>query len=675
MHHLKFRPWLILPFAVIAFTIAAIAVQSWTLGLLLDEDARGASLAWTRFISGKTGEFESIASGAPPTTEIRDFMRWIESSSRIYRYTILDPSGTARYVFDQSSGRAASGQDQVVGDKSALAAAKSRQPVVDTSVHSSNGRFADTYSAEVYVPTFDARGGLIAIVKVYLDQTAKRAEFARVSFIGAAAIAFLLLLAGGIPALGWYRGEREKRRAADRALFLANFDPLSNLANRTRLVDELTALLADQDPPAPLAVLKIDIDRFADLNNWLGLSGGDQIIRLVAERLRAVAEPSDVVARVSGDEFAIVRRTEVSAASIKLLADKIRRAVAPSVFVNGRHVALSACIGIALAPGDGKDAERLLKSAKLALAGAKAQGRGRIQFFTTDLDADMQARRTIEQAVTAAVANGGFAVQYQPICTSEQGTIAGFEALARLTLEDGSSIPPGVFVAAAERMGLIDHLGAWIMAEACRTAASWPEHISVSVNLSAQQFARPGIADMVAATLEEAGLAPHRLLLEITESVLLVGADPVLTELVQLKQLGARIVMDDFGTGYSSLSYLWQFPFDKIKIDGSFVVALDAPGSPTEKIMRTITGLGHSLGMTVCVEGVETEHQAARARALGCDEIQGFYFARPLSVTDLPALIMSDFRRSVDIHGEPDDAQTAARFDPAKSRKAIATGA
>jgi EAL domain-containing protein (putative c-di-GMP-specific phosphodiesterase class I) len=213
------------------------------------------------------------------------------------------------------------------------------------------------------------------------------------------------------------------------------------------------------------------------------------------------------------------------------------------------------------------------------------------------------------------------------------------------------------------------------MAEACRTAASWPEHISVSVNLSAQQFARPGIADMVAATLEESGLAPHRLLLEITESVLLVGADPVLTELVQLKQLGARIVMDDFGTGYSSLSYLWQFPFDKIKIDGSFVVALDAPGSPAEKIMRTITGLGHSLGMAVCVEGVETERQAERVRTLGCDEIQGFYFARPLSGVDLPALIMSDFRRSVDIHGEPDEAQTAARFDPAKSRKAIAAGA
>jgi EAL domain-containing protein (putative c-di-GMP-specific phosphodiesterase class I) len=223
-------------------------------------------------------------------------------------------------------------------------------------------------------------------------------------------------------------------------------------------------------------------------------------------------------------------------------------------------------------------------------------------------------------------------------------------------------IPPSVFIPAAERMGAIDRLGAWVLLEGCAAAAAWPEHLTLSVNLSAAQFDNASVAAIVASALANSGLAASRLLLEITESLLIADRKNVTAELNKLKALGAKIVMDDFGTGYSSLSYLWQFPFDKIKIDGSFMHAFDVADVPAEKIMRTIIALGHTLGMRVCIEGVESERHAECARRLGCDEVQGFHFGYPMPTVDLPATILADFRGVVKDRAVPPTARIAANF-------------
>ena len=622
------------------------AVERWTIARLLDDDARATAGAWTDFLAANTADLPKIAAGAPPSTETTAFLGHVKGMARIFLYKVYDATGTPRFVSDDLPEGASDGEDLAQHNPEAAEAVAMGAPAIELKQGVPPSRPA--FYSEAYVPTFGSDGKVVAVVEAYIDQTAKRAEFERVSFASAIALGVLIAAAFGVPAIAWYQRRREQEGARDRIDYLANFDALSGLANRGRLTEDLTRALAEA-PRGRLAVHSIDIDHFADINDWLGLATGDQIIKIVADRLRAATAPEDVVARVSGDEFAIVQRGAWDRGTAALFAKKIARAIAIPVALDGRQIPLSVGIGVALAPSDGADAERLLKSAKLALPKGKAEGRGRVRFFSPDLDGEMTARLQVEHAVETALATGGFTLYYQPLYSQPNETLIGFEALARLPTADGSFIPPTAFIPAAERMGAINRLGAWVLMEACTTAASWPEHLTVSVNLSALRFRKASVAAMVASALPGSGLAPHRLLLEITESVLITDRESVMEELTKLKAIGTKIVMDDFGTGYSSLSYLWRFPFDKIKIDGSFMSAFDVPGAPAEKIMRTITTLGHALGMHVCVEGVESAQHAAHARRIGCDEVQGFHFGHPAPAIDLPATILADFRNGAGI--------------------------
>jgi EAL domain-containing protein (putative c-di-GMP-specific phosphodiesterase class I) len=335
--------------------------------------------------------------------------------------------------------------------------------------------------------------------------------------------------------------------------------------------------------------------------------------------------------------------------------------MAAPVSLGGEDTALTVSVGVAISPEHGGDPERLIKSAELALAKAKSEGRAGIRFFSHDLDSELTARLRLERAIDTALANDGFALHFQPLYAEPGESLVGFEALARLPMANGNFIPPSDFIPAAERIGAIGRLGAWVLNKACTTAANWPEHLTVSVNLSPAQFGEDGnIVEVTAAALAASGLRPNRLLLEITESLLLHNSEGVMAELARLKALGCAIVMDDFGTGYSSLSYLWQFPFDKIKIDQSFMRAFDTPGAPAEKIVRTIAALGHAMGMQVCVEGVETARHAAYARTSGCDEVQGFHFGRPMPATEVAATIMADFKSGMASgRGDQDQAVNA----------------
>jgi predicted signal transduction protein with EAL and GGDEF domain len=304
-------------------------------------------------------------------------------------------------------------------------------------------------------------------------------------------------------------------------------------------------------------------------------------------------------------------------------------------------------IGIALAPADGATPERLLKSADLALYDGKSHGRNRIRFFLPEMDAAMQERVRIEKILRNALDRDGLEIYYQPIFEKHGDALIGFEALARLPAPDGSLIPPAVFIPLAEELRLIDKLGEWVLREACKAAQSWPDTLSVAVNLSAVQFEGDDIEEVVASALRDSGLAPRRLELEITETLMLRNSDGVMATLRKLKQMGVAIVMDDFGTGYSSLSYLWKFPFDKIKIDRSFMENFERAGQDVETVVKTIIALGRELKMRVTVEGVETPEEVDFLYDVDADEVQGFYFGRPMPASEVASNIIEQVRRSV----------------------------
>ena len=372
------------------------------------------------------------------------------------------------------------------------------------------------------------------------------------------------------------------------------------------------------------AVHFIDLDRFKEVNDTLGHDGGDFLLKTVAERLRAVTRLDDVVARLGGDEFVVIQSHVDGKDEAEEFAHRLTSALTAPMQFNENAIVSTVSVGIALAPADGNSPERLLKSADLALYKSKADGRNCVRFFLPEMDTELQARIELERMIRDAVLHDRFELHYQPLFEMSDRRLIGFEALIRLPAEDGTLIPPLVFIPVAEDMRLIDKIGAWVLREACRTAATWPEHLTVAVNLSPAQFLAGSVSDIVAAALKETGLAAHRLELEITETLLLGNTEAIMAELQTLKAMGVAIVMDDFGTGYSSLSYLWRFPFDKIKIDRSFMQGFDGSGRDAETVVKTIIALGRELHMRVTVEGVETAKQAAFLDKADGDQAQGF---------------------------------------------------
>ena len=373
-----------------------------------------------------------------------------------------------------------------------------------------------------------------------------------------------------------------------------------------------------------------------------------------------------MVARFGGDEFVLVQRGFTGRQGAEAFANRIAAAMAAPVHFKDQEIYVTVSVGVALAPDDGNNSDRLLKCADLALYQSKADGRNCVRFFLPEMDAALAARSKIEKAVRHAVQSDGFVLHYQPVFDVASRRLIGFEALIRLQAPDGTLIPPMEFIPIAEEIRVIDRIGAWVLREACRAAAGWPEHLMVAVNLSPAQFEAGSVSEVVAAALADAGLAPHRLELEITESLLLGNTDAIMTELQRLKAMGVAIVMDDFGTGYSSLSYLWRFPFNKIKIDRSFIQGFDNPGRDAEKVVKTIIALGRELHMEVTVEGVETAIQAAFLDKADADQVQGFFFGRPASAAEVAATIFTDYQQSLSPQSRNDGRRSSVA---ARSRR------
>jgi diguanylate cyclase (GGDEF)-like protein len=625
---------------LLALFAGTLATVKLTTDYLLYQSATADARHWARYVAENVKDLEQIAGGEQPSTRSMTFFDGAQRVGLVFRYEIFNREGYSQLVSDRQGTALV---DLSEFNPAAASAVKTDRPVVAVKESAQPDR--PSFFAEAYVPVLDG-GRPIAVVAAYVDQTAQRDLYFRSFLLAAVALCLLTALAFIIPAAAWYRRTREKQRADAEIHFLAKHDGMTRLANRGHLNERLAGALARVAAiGSRLAVHYVDLDRFKEVNDTLGHQTGDTLINLVAERLRASTRAEDVVARVGGDEFVVVQADILDDAEAAGLAERLLHTMAKPFVVNGHDLATTASIGIALAPQDGIEAEQLLKRADLALYKSKSDGRACFRFFTPAMDAELQARLKLERTIRDAVQNESFELHFQPLIDMPTGRLTGFEALLRLRDADGNDIPPTIVVPMAEDMGLIGKIGTWVIRTACLAAAQWPKHLTVAVNLSPAQFYAGSVCEVVNSALAESGLEPTQLELEITEALLLRDTEAILDELGRLKALGVAVVMDDFGTGYSSLSYLWRFPFDKIKIDRAFMQTVDAADENVQTIIKTIVGLGHSLHMRVTVEGVEDGEQADFVRDAACDEVQGFYFGRPLAEADLPARILADAER------------------------------
>jgi diguanylate cyclase (GGDEF)-like protein/PAS domain S-box-containing protein len=438
----------------------------------------------------------------------------------------------------------------------------------------------------------------------------------------------------------------ERRKAEARIAHMAHHDGLTNLPNRELYQDRLKQALEQSQPGNKhVAVLCVDLDLFKNVNDSFGHPMGDRLLKRVADRLRAEVRGNNLVARLGGDEFAVILAANVSPNEASDFATRLIRILSDSYDIDGVEVVIGASIGIALSPGDGDTSEELMRNADMALYRAKSDGGGVHRFFEREMDRQAQKRRDMELDLRRAFANGEFELHYQPLVDIAADRISGFESLLRWRHPEKGMISPAEFVPVAEDIGLIVALGEWVLREACSEAAKWPADVKVAVNLSPVQFRSRNLVQVVISALAHSGLSPFRLELEITESLFLAETEANLAILHQLRELGVSISMDDFGTGYSSLSYLRSFPFDKIKIDRSFVKDL-AERPDCVAIVRAISGLGRSLNITTTAEGVETIGQLDWLRAEGCNEVQGFLFSAAKPAADVAALLSKFGRRA-----------------------------
>mgnify|MGYP001228277130 CR=1 FL=1 len=436
-----------------------------------------------------------------------------------------------------------------------------------------------------------------------------------------------------IPDGGWlatYEDVSERRQSEARIFHMAHHDALTGLPNRVLMRKKLLDRCAEPAIEDGCDILLLDLDGFKEVNDTLGHDIGDQMLREVAARLRSCVAHEGTVGRLGGDEFAILTRRGCTSDDASELAESILAAISEPFHLDGRNVVVTASIGIAAHIGTSCTPDEVFKHADLAMYQSKADGKGRVTRFSQDIAERLLAQKSLEADLREAMSLNHLEVHYQSLHDTQTRQVKGFEALLRWKRRGLDFVPPPDFIPVAEKLGLIDEIGEWVLRHACQEALNWPSQLTVAVNISPMQVHSGNIANRVLSILSETGLAPHRLELEITESVLLEAAESTLLTLHQLRQLGVRIALDDFGTGYSSLSYLTTFPFDKIKIDRSFVRNISTRANASS-VIEMIVQLSTELGMITTAEGVENEEQLRCLQIMGCSQVQGYLFARPQS--------------------------------------------
>jgi diguanylate cyclase (GGDEF)-like protein len=436
-----------------------------------------------------------------------------------------------------------------------------------------------------------------------------------------------------------------RRRAEDDFKHLATHDALTGLPNRLLFGERVSQAIARAErAQRGLAVLFIDLDRFKNVNDTLGHGAGDAVLKACADRVARCLRDTDIVARISGDEFAVLVEPCAQPAAAIAVARKILGAIERPLIIQGHEIVLTGSIGISIYHEDGRDPETLLKHADIAMFRAKEHGRNNYQFYSAQMNPHTLERLTLEAALRRALDRSEFALHYQPKFDLKTGHITGVEALLRWRHAELGNVSPAQFIPIAEETGLIEPIGAWVLKEACEQAARWQAQglrgVRVAVNLSARQFRNQKLGRDIRKCLVESGLDPSLLELELTESMVMQDPEQAASMLNELKSLGLSLSIDDFGTGYSSLAYLKRFPIDSVKVDRSFVKAIPQDAEDLA-IVEAVIALAHSLRLRVVAEGVETQEQHGHLQGLGCDEMQGYYKSKPLPVEDITRLLVA----------------------------------
>jgi diguanylate cyclase (GGDEF)-like protein len=591
---------------------------------LLKLDAVAVASDWSQYLVRTTPEFLLILAGELPSRSTLAAYRHAERLSRVRAFEIYDRRGALRMAF-------VDGQPLEGGTKTvplATLAGSQDSPLVAMEPGSDD-------LARVTVP-LKVAGHVVGYLIASVDQNGLKSTYLSEALQTAISVAVLLLLVGIVvhAGLGF-----QQRKSAAQIRYLARNDPLTGLPNRQAFIEALDDILArDAARERETAVMLVDIDHFMQVNDALGQEGGDHVLSAVAQRL-ATGCNGGVVARLGGDTFGIIISGDAANVEAERVGGRILELMSQTVEWKNQRVQPLSSVGAVVSPTDGRETSQLMRRADIARYAAKAAGGNRMHFFNDRIGRQYEDRLLLQRTIDAAVAAQSFRLEYQPIIDLRSGRVSGFEALIRMAGPKGEEISPAIFIPAAERTGAIAAIGRWTLMHACHFAADWPQDLQIAVNLSPVHFESDAIIGDIATALAESRLQAQRLEIEVTEGVLLRDSPVIRERLRALQELGVRVVLDDFGTGYSSLGYLWQFPFDKLKIDQSFIRAIDR--NPRARgVLRTIIALGRTLGLPVTAEGIETENEAAFVKKLRCDQAQGYLFSRPLPETEVANFIM-----------------------------------
>ena len=637
--------WKIFTLWVIGLALAAVCL-GWILRIeserQLGQSAEQSALRWAQFADRTVPDLEAALAGRGITPAAREQLARLLHTDDVFHFKLFDAAGKPVLSSDElpdarSSPTHAAEDDFGKGSANQagdliLGPVLAGQPQVELKRAARSGG-PPVYS-QAYVP-IKRDGRVLGVVEVYVDQT-ERARLNEGAFLRVAgAVAALLLVLLAVASYQFWVRLRRQRQADTRVRYMAHHDALSGALNRASFNEVLqqAAWRRAEGGPA-FSLLCIDLDYFKEVNDSFGHAAGDQVLRVATQRLKAAVREGDQVARLGGDEFAIVLLGVATVEAVTPLAQRIVEALALSYEVSDQRVICGGSVGVAIHGLDATDPDDLLGKADLALYRAKANGRGSFSFYDVQMDLQMQARRELTRDLREAIAADQLSLHYQPLYGRDAHTLTGYEALLRWHHPTRGDIAPVEFIALAEETGVIDAIGLWVLRRACVEAAGWPAPLTVAVNLSALQFASDNLVELVTRALSDAALAPERLELEITESLLMNNTEQVMGVLRALSGMGVSIAMDDFGTGYSSLAYLWRFPFDKVKIDRAFTHNL-GHDAKVGVIVHSIISLAHSLNIRVSAEGVETPSQMAALQDRGCDEFQGFLLGRPAPLEGL----------------------------------------
>lgn len=631
--------------AICVVAIGAYFVGNNTISQILRANAESNAQRWGAYIVYNTPNIEQVILGTT-TFDLgtRSFLRRQKPVS-IQHYRIYDQSGYLRWdsrVQNSVSYISVEPTDQSVEAFDVLGTGKSYFKVVE-SQHTNGKR----QTSRLIIPIKQAArtiGALEVIEDATLQWQALNKEFQYllVQFIG------LILVAFSLPGFLYLRRSGQLEFTARRLRQSAQYDELTGALNRSTFSKIMEGELSTaSDRGLSVAVHFIDLDRFKDVNDTRGHAAGDEVLRLAADRLREILGTREHLARLGGDEFAICQPYFLESPQVVgELANNVVSEMAKPFHVVDYDIQIGASVGYSHFPRDGKTVNELVRAADIALYKAKERNRGLAVAFDPSMEIERQARQSIELRLRAALAGGNFDLHYQPLYFSASERLRGFEALLRLNDEDGDPISPEVFVPIAEEIGLIGEIGAWVLYQSCEMASKWPQDLTISVNLSPAQFQSHDMPQLVKDVLLDTGLQASQLELEVTETLLIADTEKVLRELTKIKAIGVSIALDDFGTGYSSLSYLWRFPFDKLKVDKSFMNDLTVSGSKSREILSTIIALGKVLDLKVTAEGVETKEQAAVLRELNCDLVQGYLYGRPMRAIDVAAIVIKSVNQN-----------------------------